>query len=125
MGEVHKVCFRFHVAIELIGAKWAGAVLRSLFTGAQRFVDIKASIPLITDTMLTQRLRDLEEAGLVVRRVMPSSPVRVQYELTEAGRELEPILDTVIAWSHRWIPLPKGDDDADSHAKRLAAKARA
>ena len=123
MSEVHKVCFRFHVAIELIGAKWAGAVLRSLFTGAQRFADIKASIPLITDTMLTQRLRDLEEAGLIVRRVVPSSPVRVEYELTESGRELEPIFETVIAWSHRWIPLPKGDNDKDSHERRGTSKA--
>ena len=115
MTEIHKVCVRFHTAIELIGARWAGAVLRALFTGSHRFADIKAAIPNVSDTMLTQRLRDLERAGLVERVVVPSSPVRVEYELTQAGRELEPVLDAVIAWSHRWIPLPSGVDDADSH----------
>jgi DNA-binding HxlR family transcriptional regulator len=65
--------------------------------------------------MLTQRLRDLEQAGLVERVVVPSSPVRVEYDLTQAGRELEPILDDVNAWSHRWVPLLPGADDADSH----------
>ncbi len=115
MGDVHTVCVRYHAAIELIGAKWSGAVLRAMFTGSHRFADIKAAIPHVSDTMLTQRLRELERAGLVERRVVPSSPVRVEYGLTEAGRELEPVLDAVIAWSHRWIPLPEGADDADSH----------
>lgn len=115
MSEVHKVCVRYHTAIELIGAKWAGAVLRALFTGSHRFADIKTAIPHVSDTMLTQRLRDLERAGLVARIVVPSSPVHVEYELTEAGRELEPVLDAVIAWSHRWVPLPSGVDDTDSH----------
>jgi DNA-binding HxlR family transcriptional regulator len=115
MGEVHEVCARFHTAIELIGARWAGAVLRALFTGSHRFSDIKAAIPHVSDTMLTQRLRDLEQAGLVGRVVVPSSPIHVEYELTEAGLELEPVLEAVITWSHRWIPLPSGTDDADSH----------
>jgi len=101
--------------IELIGARWAGAVLRALFTGSHRFADIKAAIPHVSDTMLTQRLRDLEQAGLVERRVVPSSPVRVEYDLTEAGRELKPVLDAVIVWSHRWVALPAGADDSDSH----------
>lgn len=112
---MHRVCFRFHTAIELIGSKWSGAVLRAIFTDSHRFVDIKNSIPLISDTMLTQRLRDLESAGLIVRHVVPTSPVRVEYELTEAGRELGPILDEIIAWSHRWIPLQSGDDDSEHH----------
>lgn len=115
MTEVHKVCIRFHTAIELIGARWSGAVLRALFTGSHRFADIKAAIPQVSDTMLTQRLRDLEQAGLVERRVVPSSPVRVEYELTESGRELEPVLDAVIGWSHKWIALPSDVDDTDSH----------
>jgi DNA-binding HxlR family transcriptional regulator len=119
--EVHKVCIRFHTAIELIGARWSGAVLRALFTGSHRFADVKAAIPDVSDTMLTQRLRDLEHAGLVVRRVVPSSPVRVEYELTESGRELEPVLDAVIAWSHKWIPLPSDVDDSDCHPAEVRA----
>jgi DNA-binding HxlR family transcriptional regulator len=116
MSDVHPVCIRFHAAIELIGAKWSGAVLQALFTGARRFADIRAAIPGVSDVMLTRRLRELEEAGLVERWVLPSSPVHVEYHLTQMGSEAGPVLDAVIAWSHKWIPIPGGtDDDEDSH----------
>ena len=108
MSEVHRVCTRFHAAIELIGARWTGAILRVLFTDQHRYAQIKAAIPGLSDTMLAERLRTLEADGLVERRVIPSSPVQVEYHLTEKGRDLEPVLDAVIAWSHRWIPLPEG-----------------
>jgi DNA-binding HxlR family transcriptional regulator len=55
--------------------------------------------------MLSQRLRTLEEHGVLERRVGPSGPTQVEYHLTDKGRELEPVLEAVIAWSHRWIPL--------------------
>jgi DNA-binding HxlR family transcriptional regulator len=116
MDEVHKVCVRFHTAIELLGARWTGAVLRALFTGSHRFADIKAAVPNLSDTMLSQRLRELEAAGILERQVMATSPVRVEYELTQMGKEVEPVLDAVIAWSHHWIPLAVGDeDDSASH----------
>ena len=116
MSDVHPVCARFHAAIELIGAKWSGAVLQALFTGAHRFADIKAAIPGISDVMLSRRLRELEDAGLIKRWVLPSSPVHVEYHLTQMGAEAGPVLDAVIAWSHKWIPVPAGTtDDADSH----------
>lgn len=115
MSDIHPVCARFHAAIELLGARWSGAVLQALFTGSHRFADLRAAIPGVSDTMLTQRLRELEEAGLVERRVMPTSPVHVEYHLTQMGREAGPVLDAVIAWSHNWIPIPDGADDAASH----------
>jgi DNA-binding HxlR family transcriptional regulator len=116
MSDVHPVCVRFHTAIELIGAKWSGAVLQALFTGAHRFTDIRAAIPGVSDMMLTRRLRELEDAGLVERRVMPTSPVHVEYQLTQMGREAGPVLDAIIAWSHKWIPIPAdASDDAASH----------
>src|SRR5579859_1559768 len=112
MGDVRPVCARFHVAIELVGARWSGAML----TGSRRFADIKAAIPGISDPMLTRRLRELEEAGLLQREVIPASPVRVEYRLTEMGRDAEPVLNAVIAWSHRWIQSPRGVDDEASHS---------
>jgi DNA-binding HxlR family transcriptional regulator len=116
MSDVHPVCARFHAAIELIGAKWSGAVLQALFTGSHRFADIRAAIPGVSDMMLTRRLRELEAAGLVERRVIPLSPVHVEYHLTQMGREAGPVLEAVIAWSHKWIPLPAdADDDTSSH----------
>ena len=99
MNEVHKVCVRFHTAIELLGGRWTGAVLRALVTGSHRFAEIKAAVPNLSDTMLSQRLRELEAAGLVERQVMATSPVHVEYQLTQMGREVNPVLDAVIAWS--------------------------
>lgn len=106
-GDAHQVCVRFHTAIELIGSRWSGAILRVMFTGAHRYAQIKGSVPGLSDTMLTQRLRTLESQGLVERRVIPVSPVQVEYHLTEKGRDLESVLEAVISWSHRWIPLPR------------------
>jgi DNA-binding HxlR family transcriptional regulator len=126
MSDIHPVCARFHAAIELIGAKWSGAVLQALFTGAYRFADIRAAIPGVSDVMLTRRLRELEDAGVVERWVLPSSPVHVEYHLTQMGSEAGPVLDAVIEWSHKWIPVPAGGtDDAASHpAVREPAPAR-
>lgn len=126
MSDVHPVCVRFHTAIELIGARWSGAILRVMFTGSHRYADIRAAIPGISDVMLTRRLRELEDAGLLRREVLPTSPVQVEYHLTPMGEETRPVLDAVIAWSHRWIPLPPGvADDEESHPRgrrRTAAK---
>ncbi|MGW4806345.1 winged helix-turn-helix transcriptional regulator [Kitasatospora sp. NPDC004272] len=107
-AEVHPVCVRFHAAIEMIGTRWTGAVLRALFTGQHRYAQIKAAIPGISDTMLAQRLRELQDSGLIERHVLPETPVQVEYRLTDKGRDLEPVLAAIITWSHAWIPLPEG-----------------
>jgi DNA-binding HxlR family transcriptional regulator len=64
--------------------------------------------------MLSQRLRELEAAGLIERHVMGTSPVHVEYQLTQMGRDANPVLDAVIAWSHRWITLPVDDEDGST-----------
>ena len=126
MSNVHPVCARFHAAIELLGARWSGAVLQALFTGSHRFADIRAAIPGVSDMMLTRRLRELEDAGLVERQVMPTSPVRVEYHLTPMGLEAGPVLDAVIGWSHKWMPVPPGAaDDAASHPAAASPSAPA
>jgi DNA-binding HxlR family transcriptional regulator len=114
VNDVHQVCVRFHTAIELIGTRWSGAVLRAVFTGQHRYAQIKAAIPGVSDTMLAQRLRALQEEKLIERRVLPTTPVQVEYHLTERGRELEPVLDAIITWSHKWIPLPGRQPDETS-----------
>jgi DNA-binding HxlR family transcriptional regulator len=106
--QAHQVCRRYHAAIELIGARWTGAILRALFTDQHRYAQIKAAVPGLSDTMLAERLRTLEADGLIERRVIPTSPVQVEYHLTDKGLDLEPVLDAVISWSHKWIPLPGG-----------------
>src|SRR5713226_4081357 len=75
-------CPRYHRAVELIGRRWMGAILRVLITGPQRFNMLLTSIPGLSDRLLSERLRELEATGLVVRRVLPGPPVGVEYTLT-------------------------------------------
>ena len=80
-----------------------GAIIEVLLGGPQRYASIRASIPEINDRMLTQRLRELEAEGLVVRRVIAERPVRVEYELTDKGSALEPVVRTIAAWAGEWL----------------------
>jgi DNA-binding HxlR family transcriptional regulator len=97
-------CPRFHRAVELIGRRWTGAVIRAMFSGPRGFNELLATIPGLSDRLLTERLRELEDEKIVRREVLPGPPVRVQYTLTERGLELEPAIRTLGAWAERWMP---------------------
>src|SRR5688500_2392372 len=97
--RTHEVCGRFHAAVELIGARWTGAILQVLMAGPVRYADLRSAVPEISDRMLRERLRALEDADIVVRTVSPEPPVRVDYELTPKGRALEPALSAIGAWA--------------------------
>lgn len=99
------LCPRYHRAVELIGRRWTGAIVRLLLPGRRRFNELRAAIPDISDRMLSERLRELESEGIVARFVVPESPVRVEYELTAKGRELEPALLAIGSWAERWVKL--------------------
>jgi DNA-binding HxlR family transcriptional regulator len=116
---VSPVCSRFHRAVELIGSRWTGAIIRTLLQGKTRYALIKAAIPDITDRMLSERLRSLETEGLVTRRVVPETPVRVEYELTDKGRALERAVLEIGAWAERWIP-GESAESAESVSKPAA-----
>jgi DNA-binding HxlR family transcriptional regulator len=103
-----ELCARFHKAIELVGSRWTGAVLQVLLSGRARFTEVRDAIPQISDRMLSERLRELEAEGIVARHVIPESPIRVEYELTEKGRELQASLVAVSRWAERWLPLEPG-----------------
>jgi DNA-binding HxlR family transcriptional regulator len=96
-------CPTFARAIDIFGRRWMGLVIGALMAGPRRFNEMLAAIPGISDPLLTQRLRELEAEGLVERRVLPTSPVRVEYALTEAGHDLEQVLVTISRWAHRWL----------------------
>jgi DNA-binding HxlR family transcriptional regulator len=104
------LCVRFHQAVELIGRRWSGAVIQLLMQHRLRYAELRAAIPDISDRMLSERLRELEAAGIVVRTVLPDPPVRVEYDLTEKGRALKPALMAIGEWAERWVtagvPLP-------------------
>ena len=111
---ISQVCSRFHRAIELIGSRWTGAILQTLLQGKTRYAAIKGAIPDLTDRMLSERLRSLEGEGLVIRSVIPDTPVRVEYELTQKGLELQNALKEIGSWAERWIPLESVAHDEDA-----------
>ena len=100
-------CPRFQAAVELVGRRWTGAIVRSLFSGRQRFNALLSGIPGLSDRLLAERLKELEAEALVRRDVAAGPPVCVSYELTEAGRELQEALGPLSAWAERWIELPE------------------
>jgi DNA-binding HxlR family transcriptional regulator len=122
-APVSQVCSRFHRAIELIGSRWTGAILQTLLQGRTRYAAIRGAIPDITDRMLSERLRSLEGEKLVLRVVTPESPVRVEYELTPKGRELQNALREIGSWAERWIPLEGGEVN-ETGAESKAGKHR-
>ena len=110
--EISAFCPRFHHAVELIGRRWTGAILRALLSGVSRFSDLTASIPGLSDRMLSERLKELESERLVTRTVIPETPVRVVYHLTEKGRALSAGIESVSAWAEHWIEMhPCGGDE--------------
>lgn len=84
--------------LQLIGSKWKVLILRDLMEGTKRFNELMRSVTGITQKVLTSNLRSMEEDGLLVRKVYPEVPPRVEYSLTETGRSLKPILDSMIVW---------------------------
>jgi DNA-binding HxlR family transcriptional regulator len=98
-----KVCVRYHHAVELIGRRWTGAIISLLMNGPQGFNEMLTAVPGLSDRLLTERLRELESEGLVLRTVLPGPPVRVSYELTEAGKDLKPVVDCLGRWAAQWV----------------------
>ena len=98
-------CPRLHEAVELVGKRWTGAILAVLMGHGRpmRFSEIAQAIPQLSDRLLSERMKELEARGIVERHVTPDSPVRVEYELTEMGRELAPALAALKGWADRWL----------------------
>jgi DNA-binding HxlR family transcriptional regulator len=100
------LCARFHHAVELIGRRWAGAIIRLLTQGRLRYAALRGAIPGISDRMLSERLKELEAEGIVRRIVTPDTPVRVEYELSKKGHDLDAALTAIGSWAEEWIPAP-------------------
>src|SRR5438046_2091480 len=96
------LCNAFHSAIELIGRRWTGAIIFLLLRSRCRFATLRDAIPDITDRMLSERLQELEQEGIVERTVIPQPPVRVEYSLTPKGRALATAVDAISEWAHKW-----------------------
>ena len=96
-------CPFYHRAVELIGRRWTGAIVRVLMDGPMRFSEIAQSVPELSDRLLSERMKELERRGIVERTVHAGPPVRVEYALSPMGRELEPALSELQRWARRWL----------------------
>ena len=117
------LCARFHRASELIGRRWTGAIVFVLLKSRCRFATLRDAIPDITDRMLSDRLRALEEEGIVERTVVPKTPVRVEYALTKKGRALASAINAITDWAHKWIDLD-GPKDREGKPARIRRRAQ-
>jgi DNA-binding HxlR family transcriptional regulator len=98
-------CPRFHHAVELIGRRWTGAIIRAMLSGVCRFSDLTQAVPGLSDRMLSERLKELEAEGIVERTVFAETPVRIEYQITEKGRALSEVVQSIGEWAEHWIPL--------------------
>lgn len=98
-------CPRYHHAVELIGRRWNGVILRALLAGHTRYAAIREAVPNLSDTLLSQRLRELEGEGIITREVAPTTPVQITYKLAPKGIALQAAVREIERWSHEWIPV--------------------
>lgn len=101
--ENYHLCPKFEDAFELLGKRWTGLIIRTLLNGQKRFTDISSAIPNMSARMLTERFKELENNGIVSRTVYPETPVRIEYELTEKGKDLSKSMDEIQKWAEKWV----------------------
>ena len=109
--QAYQMCPRYEHAIQLLGKRWTGLILDSLLDGSRRFCELTATVEGLSDRVLSDRLRELEAEGIVERIVYPQIPVRVEYRLTEKGRDLKPVVQSIHEWAQNWIELPPSSDE--------------
>ena len=117
-AETPALCTRFHRASELIGRRWTGAIIFLLLKQTCRFATLRNAIPGITDRMLSERLQELEDEGLVARTVRPEPPVRVEYALTKKGRALAEPIAALAEWAEKYVPLTETRAKADKSSRK-------
>src|SRR3954452_7575202 len=109
-------------ALDLVGDRWALLVVRELVLGPKRFTDLRAGLPGIGPNVLSQRLKELEDGGVLTRRVLPPPAGSTVYELTDWGRELEDIVVRLGRWGARSPQMPR---DAEARPEWLVLAMRA
>lgn len=101
-------------ALDRVGERWALLIVRELLLGPKRFTDLRAGLPTASPNVLSQRLRELEDSGAIQRRQLSPPANATVYELTEWGRELEPVILALARWGSRATPVPRGELSADA-----------
>ena len=101
-------------ALDRVGERWALLVVRELLLGAKRFTDLRAGLSDASPNVLSQRLRELEQAGVIERRQLPAPAPATVYQLTTWGQELEPVILALGRWGSRATPVPRGPMSVDA-----------
>ena len=101
-SQPEDLCPAVEKAFDVLGRKWTGLIIRELSGGPRHFCDMEKRIPSLSARMLTERMRELEAAGIVRRTVDTGTPVRTSYELTEKGRALIPVMRGIEQWARAW-----------------------
>ncbi|WP_456272361.1 winged helix-turn-helix transcriptional regulator [Bacillus sp. AK031] len=96
------ICPRFEKAMGILSQRWTGIIVYQLLSGPQRFSAISSDIG-VSNRVLSERLKELENEGIVKREVYPETPVRIEYSLTDKGMALEPLIRDIEKWSHTWL----------------------
>jgi DNA-binding HxlR family transcriptional regulator len=105
------MCPRYEHAVQILGKRWTGLLLDALMHGPRRFCELTALVEGLSDRVLSDRLRELEVEGIVKRAVYPQIPVRVEYQLTEKGYALKPVIDAIHTWAQQWVSFPPLTND--------------
>jgi DNA-binding HxlR family transcriptional regulator len=100
-----QMCEKYQVALDLLAKRWMGQIVHALSPGPLRFGELSAQLEVIGDKMLTERLKELEEHGILERRVL-QRPLGVEYGLTKKGQALKPVFGAVEQWADKWLALP-------------------
>src|SRR5262245_1354959 len=101
-------------ALDRVGERWALLIVRELLLGPKRFTDLKLGLPDASPNVLSQRLRELEQSGVVQWRKLPPPASATVYELTAWGRELEPVVRALARWGSQALPVPRGALSVDA-----------
>lgn len=106
------ICPRFEKAMTMLSQRWTGLVIYHLLSGPKRFCAMESSIG-ISGRVLSERLKELENQGIVKREVYPETPVRIEYSLTEKGLSLKPVMRNIEKWSQAWIEIETKENDEE------------
>jgi DNA-binding HxlR family transcriptional regulator len=110
-------------ALEIVGERWALLIIRDLLVGPKRFTDLRQGLPRIPTNVLSARLKELEQAGVLQRRILPRPATAVVYELTDYGRELDDILLALGRWGAQSMGVPDPDDIYTADGLMMAMRA--
>jgi DNA-binding HxlR family transcriptional regulator len=97
------MCVNYQHAVEILAKRWTALILKVLMPGPMRFSALAEQLSVVSDRVLSERLKELEREGILERRVYAETPVRIEYALTEKGKALSPIIAAIEAWSYDWV----------------------